>query len=262
MKILRFAAGGDAPVYGILEGDTIRPITGDPFGPLMLTGPPVRLEDVRLLIPVVASKVLCVGANYTTYSLSGGIPTFSMKVPTACVATEEPVPYPRLSERVIMEAELAIVIRSVAKDVAVEDALDHVLGYTVANDFTARDLMQKDGRPCRAKNFDGFCPIGPVVETELDVSDIRIRGRVNGTVEQEGWTRDMIATVPQVVSMFSEVMTLLPGDVILTATPSPPPYVNIGDVVEAEVEGIGVLRNPVVAPTLGRALGGEPSRTG
>ncbi len=248
MKIVRFVLG-DEGRYGILEGDTIHPLEGDPFGDLTRASGSVTLEDVRLLMPITPSKVLCVGANYTTYSLSGGIPTHSMKVPTACIATEEPVTYPRLSEKVIMEAELAIVMRTAAKDVAPNEAQRHVLGYTVANDFTARDIMQQDGRPCRAKNFDGFCPIGPVVETDLDVSDLKIWGRVNGKLEQEGSTNDMIAGVAECVSMFSQVMTLLPGDVILTATPSPPPYVKVGDVVEAEVEGIGVLRNRVVAPT-------------
>jgi 2-keto-4-pentenoate hydratase/2-oxohepta-3-ene-1,7-dioic acid hydratase in catechol pathway len=247
VKIVRFASE-DGPRYGRLDGDEIQPIRDDPFRAIEPDGDPVPVDGARLLIPVAASKVLCVGANYTTYSLSGGIPTFSMKVPTACVAAGDPVPYPRQSEGVIMEAELAIVIGSVAKDVSADDAGSHVFGFTVANDFTARDLMKLDGRPCRAKNFDGFCPIGPAVETELDASDVRIVGRLNGEVVQEGRTTDMIANVGQVVSMFSEVMTLLPGDVILTATPSPPPYVHVGDVVEAEVEGIGVLRNPVVAP--------------
>lgn len=245
MKIVRFA-WGDNCLSGILENETIYALHGNPLGIFSRGSESVRLGDVRLLMPVVPTKVVAVGANYTTYSLSGGIPTTSMKVPTACIGPEEPVPYPPLSEKVIMEAELAIVIKTPAKDVSSEEALDHVLGYTVANDFTARDIFQEDGRPCRAKNFDGFCPLGPVIETELDPSDLKIWGRINGELKQEGSTKDMITSVAEVVAMFSEVMTLLPGDVIITATPSPPPFVKVGDVTEAEIEGIGVLRNHVI----------------
>ena len=246
MKLVRFA-WGDERLYGILENDRIYSLRGQIFSEFWKGQESVHLHDVRLLMPVVPSKVVAVGRNYTTYDLGSGVPSTSMKVPTACIGPDEPVPYPSLSEQVIMEAELAIVLKAAAKNVPPERALDHVLGYTVANDFTARDLMRADGRPCRAKNFDGFCPLGPVIETELDPADVRIWGRVNGEVKQEGSTKDMIASVREVVAMFSEIMSLLPGDVILTATPSAPPYVKPGDVTEAEVEGVGALRNPVVS---------------
>jgi 2-keto-4-pentenoate hydratase/2-oxohepta-3-ene-1,7-dioic acid hydratase in catechol pathway len=246
MKLVRFA-WGDEHLYGILEDDRIYALRGQIFDGFSKGDESIPVRDVRLLMPVVPSKVVAVGRNYTTYDLGNGVPTTSMKVPTACIGPDEPVPYPPLSQQVIMEAELAIVLKSAAKNVPAELALDHVLGYTVANDFTARDIMRADGRPCRAKNFDGFCPLGPVIETDLDPGDARIWGRVNGEVKQHGSTKDMIASVPEVVAMFSEIMLLVPGDVILTATPSPPPYVKPGDVTEAEVEGVGALRNPVVS---------------
>lgn len=256
MKIVRYLNGA-VRRYGVVDGDRVHPLIGSPFGDLRWEDASVPLGQVELLVPVEPTKVLCVGANYRTYSLSGGVPTFSMKVPTTWTATGQPVMYPRSSEKVIMEAELAIVIGSAAKDVDASQALAHVLGLTVANDFTARDLMREDGRPCRAKNFDGFCPIGPCIETNIDHSDLRIWGRVNGEIVQQGTTRDMIATVPEVVSMFSEVMTLCPGDVILTATPSPPPYVHPGDVVEAEIQDVGVLRNTIISSEHGRLQPGE-----
>ena len=247
MKIVR-VLWGDQGLNGILEGDRVFALRGDPFGDFSKGRESVSVTDVRFLLPTVPTKVVAVGRNYTTYSTSGGIPSTSLKVPTTWAGHDDPVPYPRLSQKVIMEAELAVVMRRTAKDVAASEALDYVLGYTAANDFTARDIMQEDGRPCRGKNFDAFCPIGPAIETELDPFCLRIVGRVNGEQKQEGSTKDMIATVPDVISMYSQVMTLFPGDVILTASPSPPPYVQIGDVTEVEIEGIGVLRNRVVAP--------------
>jgi 2-keto-4-pentenoate hydratase/2-oxohepta-3-ene-1,7-dioic acid hydratase in catechol pathway len=247
MKIVR-VPWGDHIVYGILDGDRVFALRGDPFGSFSRGRESMAASDARFLIPTVPTKVVCVGRNYTTYSTSGGIPSISVKVPSTWVGHDDPVPYPRLSRKVIMEAELAIVMKRMAKDVPASDALQYVLGYTAANDFTARDIMQEDGRPDRAKNFDGFCPIGPVVETELDPSALMILGRVNGKVEQTGSTKDLIATVPEVISMYSQIMTLFPGDVILTASPTPPPYVSVGDVIEVEVEGIGVLRNRIVEP--------------
>lgn len=248
MKIVRFAWAGET-LQGILDGDTIHALEGDVYGTFWAGTESVPAASARLVCPVAPTKVLCVGANYHTYSLSGGVPTYSLKVPTAWLGPDEPVTYPKLSTEVIMEAELAVVIGRTAKDVSRQEATDHVLGYTVANDLTARDIMKQDGRPSRAKNFDGFCPLGPVIETELDPSDLRIVGRVNGEIRQEGSTKDMIADVAEVVERFSAVMTLNPGDVLLTATPSPPPYVEVGDVLEAEVEGIGILRNHIVDAT-------------
>lgn len=248
MKIIRFAWGGQA-LFGILDGNLIHALHGDVFGEFSKGEYHVSVEGVRILPPVSPSKVLTMGANYRTYSITGGIPTHAIKVPTTVVGHEDPVAYPVDVTELIMEAELAIVIGRRARNVPPEKTAEYILGYTVANDFTARDIARKDGRMTRAKNFDGFCPLGPVIETELDPGNLAIRGRVNGEVKQNGSTREMITQVPEVVSLYSCVMTLHPGDVILTSTPTPPPYVQVGNVVEAEVEGIGILRNRIVAPS-------------
>ncbi len=248
MKIIRFAWGGQA-LFGILDGNLIYALHGDVFGEFSRGEFRISVEGARILPPVSSSKVLTMGANYRTYSITGGIPTHNIKVPTTVVGHEDPVAYPADVTELIMEAELAIVIGRRARNVPPEKTAEYILGYTVANDFTARDIARKDGRHTRAKNYDGFCPLGPVIETELDPGNLAIRARVNGEVKQNGSTREMITQVPEVVSLYSRVMTLHPGDVILTSTPTEPPYVQVGDVVEAEIEGIGILRNRIVAPS-------------
>lgn len=248
MKVVRFAWGGRA-LFGILDRNLIYALHGDIFGEFSRGEHHISVEGARILPPVSPSKVLTVGANYRTYSITGGIPTHCIKVPTTVVGHEDSVAYPAGVTELIMEAELAIVIGRRARNVPPEKAAEYILGYTVANDFTARDIARKDGRQTRAKNYDGFCPLGPVIETELDPENLAIRGRINGEVKQDGTTREMITPVPEIVSFYSRVMTLEPGDVILTSTPTPPPYVRVGDVVEVEVEGIGILRNRIVAPS-------------
>jgi 2-keto-4-pentenoate hydratase/2-oxohepta-3-ene-1,7-dioic acid hydratase in catechol pathway len=248
MKIVRFAWGGQA-LFGILEKNLIYSVEGDVFGKFLKGSHHISVEGVRILPPVCPSKVVTMGANYHTYSITGGKPTNSLKVPSTIVGPEDSVVYPVGVTELIMEAELAIVIGRMAKNITSAQAADYILGYTVANDFTARDVARKDGRHTRAKNYDGFCPVGPVIETELDPSNLAIRGKINGQVKQDGSTGHMITHVPEVVSQYSHVMTLMPGDIILTSTPTEPPYVHVGDVVEAEIEGIGTLRNYIVAPS-------------
>ena len=196
------------------------------------------------------SKIVAVGRNYVAHAreLGHDVPTeplLFLKPPSAVVGDGDEVVYPAASSNVHHEAELAVVIGELCRNVAPEDALAHVAGYTCANDVTARDLQDRDGQWTRAKGFDTFCPLGPDVVSGIDPANLRITCRVNGEVRQSGSTSDMLFDVPHLVSYISGVMTLVPGDVILTGTPPGVGPVQRGDVMEVEVAGIGVLRNPV-----------------
>jgi 2-keto-4-pentenoate hydratase/2-oxohepta-3-ene-1,7-dioic acid hydratase in catechol pathway len=197
------------------------------------------------------SKIVAVGRNYLAHAQELGhpVPTeplIFLKPPSAIVGDEDDVVYPRASQRVDHEAELAVVIGRRCKDVMQGDAFDYVRGYTCANDVTARDLQESDDQWTRAKGFDTFCPLGPAIVESLDPSALRVVARVNGEVRQDGRTSDMLFPVPALVAYISSVMTLEPDDVILTGTPPGVGPVRRGDVMEVEVEGIGVLRNRVV----------------
>jgi 2-keto-4-pentenoate hydratase/2-oxohepta-3-ene-1,7-dioic acid hydratase in catechol pathway len=197
------------------------------------------------------SKIVAVGRNYLAHAQELGHPVpveplIFLKPPSAIVGNEDDVVYPKASLRVDHEAELAVVIGRRCKDVMEGDAFDYVRGYTCANDVTARDLQETDAQWTRAKGFDTFCPLGPWVVEELDPSSLRVSARVNGEVRQEGHTSDMLFPVPALVAYISSVMTLEPDDVILTGTPPGVGPVRRGDIMEVEVEGIGVLRNRVV----------------
>lgn len=258
MRIARFTTGDD-PRYALVEGEPGREqlvvITGDPiYTPVQRTGEQVPLDrdDVRLLAPVIPrSKVVGVGRNYADHAAEMGneLPTSPMlflKPNTSVVGPDDPIVLPAWTDDVHHEAELAVVIGKVTKDVSPEHALSRVFGYTGANDVTARDAQRSDSQWTRAKGFDGSCPLGPWVVPGLDVDDLAVRARVNGRTRQDGSTRDLVFDVATLVSYASEVFTLLPGDVILTGTPAGVGPVVHGDVVEVEVEDIGVLRNPVI----------------
>ncbi|MGC5168974.1 fumarylacetoacetate hydrolase family protein [Luteimicrobium sp. DT211] len=257
MRIARFTTGDD-PRYAIVqqEGDRtyLAVLTGDPlYMPTTPTGERLELGDgVRLLAPVIPrSKIVAVGKNYADHAaeMGGEVPSSPLlffKPNTAVAGPDDPIVLPDFSQEVSYEAELALVVGRVTKDVTPERALDHILGYTVANDVTARDAQRTDGQWARAKGFDSSCPLGPWIETELDVEDVGVRSRVNGELRQDGRTRDLVFDVPFLVSYISEAFTLLPGDVILTGTPAGVGLIDHGDRVECEVEGIGVLSNPVV----------------
>ncbi|MDT0165600.1 fumarylacetoacetate hydrolase family protein [Actinotalea sp. AC32] len=258
MRIARFTTGDD-PRYALVEGapgeEQLVVITGDPiYTPVQPTGEQVPLDrdDVRLLAPVIPrSKVVGVGRNYADHAAEMGnaVPTSPMlflKPNTSVIGPDDPIVLPTWTEEVHHEAELAVVIGKVTKDVSPENALSRVFGYTVANDVTARDIQRSDSQWTRAKGFDGSCPLGPWVVPGLDVDDLAVRARVNGQTRQDGRTRDLVFDVATLVSYVSEVFTLLPGDVILTGTPAGVGPVVHGDVVEVEVEDIGVLRNPVI----------------
>ncbi|MFD4991694.1 fumarylacetoacetate hydrolase family protein [Cellulosimicrobium cellulans] len=257
MRIARFTTGDD-PRYALVqqEGDRtyLAVLTGDPlYMPVTPTGERIELGDgVRLLAPVIPrSKIVAVGRNYADHAKEMGndVPTsplLFLKPNTSVVGPDDPIVLPDFSQEVSYEAELAIVIGRLAKDVSPEAAPAYVLGYTVANDVTARDAQRIDGQWARAKGFDSSCPLGPWIDTDLNPEDVGVRSRVNGEVKQDGRTSDMIFDIPFLVSYISEAMTLLPGDVILTGTPAGVGLVDVGDRVECEVEGIGVLSNPVV----------------
>jgi 2-keto-4-pentenoate hydratase/2-oxohepta-3-ene-1,7-dioic acid hydratase in catechol pathway len=220
---------------------------------VQLTDAEVAMSDVRLLAPVIPrSKVIGIGKNYAAHAaeMGGDVPSeplMFLKPNTSVAGPSDPVFYPRQSSEVHYEGELAVVIGRICRDVPPDRVGDVVYGYTVGNDVTARDLQRGDVQFTRAKGFDSFCPLGPWIETELDTSDLRVTTHLNGDLMQDGSTKDMVFDVPALVAYVSSVMTLLPGDVILTGTPEGVGPMNVGDEVEVTVSGIGSLTNKVVA---------------
>jgi 2-keto-4-pentenoate hydratase/2-oxohepta-3-ene-1,7-dioic acid hydratase in catechol pathway len=251
MKIARVARGG-AISFAVLEGDEVAELDGPPIGGLRFTGNRAPVADVRLLAPVLPSKVIAVGLNYPSVAELVGMqvpsePLLSLKPSTAVIGPNDPIRKPRDVEILDHEAELAVVVNGLVRNADLETASSAILGYTCANDVTSRDLREREGQWTRAKGYDSFCPLGPWIETEVDPSALLLRARVNGEVRQEANTKEMVFSPAQLVSFASHVMTLLPGDVITTGTPPGVGSIEAGDVVEVEIEGIGVLRNPVQA---------------
>jgi 2-keto-4-pentenoate hydratase/2-oxohepta-3-ene-1,7-dioic acid hydratase in catechol pathway len=210
----------------------------------------IPLESVRLLPPVVPQKIICVGRNYADHAREQNadipeIPLLFLKPPSAIIADQDSILLPPQSRQVDHEAELAVVIGQSCRWVSSEKAMQMVFGYTIANDVTARDLQNKDGQWTRSKGFDTFCPLGPWIETDFDPADALITCRVNDELRQMASTREMIFTIPQLIAFISSIMTLEPGDLILTGTPAGIGSINPGDVVEIHIEGIGALRNLV-----------------
>jgi 2-keto-4-pentenoate hydratase/2-oxohepta-3-ene-1,7-dioic acid hydratase in catechol pathway len=252
VKIVRVRLGDDEILYGAVEPEGIRLHHGSPFVAWEPTETVVPFGEARLLAPVFPTKVVGVGRNYSQHAAERGVevpvePVVFLKPATAVVGPEAPVVLPPEAKEVHHEAELAAVVGRVARRVAVEEAGAYLLGYTAANDVSARDLQQSDGQWTRAKGFDTFCPLGPAIETEVDPGDLSITCRVNGEVRQQASTADMVFGVAELLAFASRVMTLLPGDVILTGTPAGTSAIHPGDRMEVEIERIGVLRNPVVA---------------
>jgi 2-keto-4-pentenoate hydratase/2-oxohepta-3-ene-1,7-dioic acid hydratase in catechol pathway len=257
MRIARFTTG-EEPRFGVLgTGDdegVVAVLVGDPlYQGVEPTGERVALDDVRLLAPVIPrSKVVCVGRNYADHAAELGNelpeePLLFLKPNTSVVGPGDPIGYPRQSQDVQFEGELAVVIRRICKDVPAERARDVVFGFTVGNDVTARDLQRKDVQFTRAKGFDSFCPLGPWVETDLDAGDLEVTTTLNGDVRQRGRTSQMIFDVPTLIAHITSVMTLLPGDVVLTGTPAGVGPMRPGDDVAVTVQGIGTLTNKVVS---------------
>jgi 2-keto-4-pentenoate hydratase/2-oxohepta-3-ene-1,7-dioic acid hydratase in catechol pathway len=256
VRIARFTAGED-PAFAVVEGrageEVLHVVAGDPlYLPLRRTGQSVALADVRLLAPVIPrSKVVGIGRNYADHAAEMGndLPTkplVFLKPNTSVVGPDDPIVLPPISDEVHYEGELAVVIGRICKDVPRERVPEVVLGYTCANDVTARDLQRSDGQWARAKGFDSACPLGPWIATDVDAGDLRLTTRVDGRTVQDGRTSDMVFDVPDLVAHVSQAFTLLPGDVILTGTPAGVGPLAAGQRVEVEIEGIGVLANPVV----------------
>ncbi|MGN5240779.1 MULTISPECIES: fumarylacetoacetate hydrolase family protein [unclassified Rhodococcus (in: high G+C Gram-positive bacteria)] len=236
------------------EGDSAiaKEIAEHPFGTPTFTGRSWPLADVRLLAPILASKVIAVGRNYAAHAEEMGNdvpeePVIFLKPNTSIIGPGAPIVIPRNTSLVHHEAELAVVIGRPCKDVTAAKAREAILGYTVANDVSARDHQAKDGQWTRAKGHDTFCPLGPWIETDLDSSDLEISAEVNGRPRQRSRTSMMVHDIPALVAWVSAVMTLLPGDVILTGTPEGVGPIEAGDTVSVTVEKIGTLTNPVVA---------------
>jgi 2-keto-4-pentenoate hydratase/2-oxohepta-3-ene-1,7-dioic acid hydratase in catechol pathway len=249
VRLVRFRHGSRIAT-GAEEGGYVRPLGGTFFDNPVPTGEEVPLSAVRLLAPVLPSKVVAVGKNYAQHAeeMGGDVPdepVIFLKPSTSVIGPGDPIPYPSVSSRVDHEAELAVVVGRLARQVRAEDASRYILGFTCANDVTARDLQTKDGQWTRAKGFDGFCPLGPWIETELDPTDLAVECRVNGEARQVARTSQLAFGPNVLVEFVSHVMTLLPGDVILTGTPAGVGPLSFGDKVEVEIEGIGVLLNEV-----------------
>lgn len=252
MRITRFTYNNDQPAWGWISADKIGIIEGDPYGAFRRSKPTIDLAQVKLLPPVIPGKLIGIGRNYTEHARERGVevppvPMFFLKAPTAIIASGENVILPPQSQRVEHEVELAVVIGKRGRWIDPAHASDHILGYTVANDITARDLQQIDGQWGRAKGFDTFCPLGPWIDTDFDPSEAMITCRVNGELRQMSSTHEMIYPVKQLVAFLSSVMTLLPGDVILTGTPSGIGPLLAGDILETSIEGLGTLKNLIVA---------------
>jgi 2-keto-4-pentenoate hydratase/2-oxohepta-3-ene-1,7-dioic acid hydratase in catechol pathway len=248
MKICRFSKDGNVRI-GIVEGEEIWVCDTE----LRKTQELWYLEEVKILAPAQPSKIVCVGRNYAEHAAELGNevpkePLLFLKAPSSLIASGEPIVIPSQSEQVEHEGELAVIIGRGCKSLADNDnPLKYVLGYTCLNDVTARDIQRNDVQFTRGKSFDTFCPIGPYIETELGVTDIRVTTRVNGTIKQDGHTSQMVFPVDFLIRYISNMMTLLPGDVIATGTPSGVSKLSSGDVCEVEIEGIGTLTNPVKA---------------
>lgn len=251
MKIVRVDSTVDDITYGAVEEDGIRLHRGSPFIAWEPTETMVGWNEARLLAPVIPTKIIAVGRNYADHAAELGNevpaePLIFLKPPTTIIGPFGTIRLPHQSSEVHHEAEMAIVMGKVTRNVAVEEAGAHILGYTAANDVTARDLQRSDRQWTRAKGFDTFCPLGPVIDTELDPREgLSLICRVNGEIRQSGSTADMVFGVGELVAYVSSVMTLLPGDVILTGTPDGVGPIEAGDTVEVELEGIGHLVNPV-----------------
>ncbi len=253
MRLVRFRFGDRIATGAIDEGSPdIRILQGTFFEDPIPTGEQVPLDDVRLLAPVLPSKLVCVGKNYAAHAAEFGMevpeePLLFLKPSTAVIGPGDPIQLLPISTRVDYEGELAVVIGRLARGVRAEDAYRYILGYTCANDVTLRDLQHTNDQWARAKGFDGSCPLGPWIETVLDPNDIRIETRLNGEIRQAAQTSDMVFGVAELIEYITEFMTLLPGDVLLTGTPEGVGRLTKGDVVEVEVDGIGALLNPVVS---------------
>lgn len=255
MRFCRFMhADFPKPKYGFIEETVVYPLTEDEvFGRLDPPAKPAAfpLDDVRLVAPVKPSKIVCVGRNYVEHAAELGNkmpdePLLFLKAPSSIIGVGGTIELPQQSQHVDHEGELGVVIGRQARKIREdEDPLSYVLGYTCVNDVTARDLQRKDVQFTRAKSFDTFCPVGPFIVTDLNLQDLEVTTRVNGETRQHGRTSALAFPIPFLIRYISGIMTLHPGDLLATGTPAGVSKLKDGDIVEVEVDGIGVLRNPV-----------------
>lgn len=249
MKIVRFKHT-DQINYGILEKNKIKIVEGNVFGSFKITDKFIDFSEAKLFPPCEPSKIVCVGLNYRNHAqeMKDRIPeepVLFIKPSTAVIGPNDKIIYPQMSKRVDYEAELGVVIKDKIKDLEENQVKEHILGYTCFNDVTARDLQSKDGQWTRAKSFDTFAPIGPVIATDIDPNNLDIQLFLNGELKQNSNTSQLIFSVEKLVSFISKIMTLLPGDVIATGTPSGVGPMEVEDTVEVKIEKIGVLKNKI-----------------
>ncbi|HVN16751.1 MAG TPA: fumarylacetoacetate hydrolase family protein [Anaerolineales bacterium] len=252
MRIVRYQEKSEAPKYGWLLDDKVGEINGDLFGKYRRQDAKTPRADVKLVAPCEPSKVVCVGRNYVDHAKELGnqvpkIPLIFLKPPSSIISGGETILLPPQSAQVEHEAELVAVIGKRGRHIPAEQAKKYVLGYTVGNDVTARDLQKSDDQWTRAKGFDTFCVFGPWIDTDFDPSDAVMTCRVNGQMRQMASTRDMVFTVGTLIAFISSVMTLEPGDIVFTGTPAGVGALRNGDMVEVEIDGLGSLSNPVRA---------------
>ncbi|MBU0477541.1 fumarylacetoacetate hydrolase family protein [bacterium] len=247
-KYARFSIDGGPSKYGLVENDVIIETDGDIFSSFKVTEKKYSIKNVKILAPCLPSKVVAVGLNYIDHAKELGMkvpdePVLFMKPSTSVIGPDDNIIYPKMSRRVDYEAELAVVIKDKTKNIQPEEANAHIFGYTCLNDVTARDLQKKDGQWTRAKSFDTFCPIGPYIVTDINPDNLKIALFLNGQLKQSSTTSNLIFNVQKLVSFISKVMTLFPGDIIATGTPSGIGPLKRGDKVEVVIEKVGRLRN-------------------
>ena len=250
MRIVRYLYKNEEPVYGWVFENKVGDIEGNIFGEYRRLEAEIPLESVKLLAPSQPSKIVCIGRNYTEHAKELGndvpqVPLIFMKPPSSIINPGDTIILPPQSKQVEHEAELVAVIGKRGRNIPPDQAKDYILGYTIGNDITARDLQKTDGQWTRAKGFDTFCSFGPWIDTELDITDALISCKVSGQPRQMASTRDMVFNVGKLVAFISSVMTLEPGDLIFTGTPAGVGPLHDGDVVEVDIDGLGVLSNPV-----------------
>jgi 2-keto-4-pentenoate hydratase/2-oxohepta-3-ene-1,7-dioic acid hydratase in catechol pathway len=252
MRFIRYQTKNQPARFGWILEDRVGPVEGSPFGEFRRLEADLPIQSVTLLTPVAPSKIVCVGKNYLAHaqemdSKVPEVPLIFLKPPTSLIGPGQAIILPPQSQQVEHEGELVIVIGKRGRWISSEEAYSYVMGYTIGNDVTARDLQRRDGQWTRAKGFDTFCAIGPWIETEFDPGDVILTTHVNDEMRQMASTRDMVFGIPQLIAFISSVMTLEPGDIIMTGTPAGVGPLVAGDVVEVSIEGLGKLRNPVAA---------------
>jgi 2-keto-4-pentenoate hydratase/2-oxohepta-3-ene-1,7-dioic acid hydratase in catechol pathway len=251
MKFVRFLSEG-TPVYGLVEGEIVKKIEGSPFDEYRVTKIEYGLSSLKVLPPCEPSKIVGIALNYRDHAeeIGKGLPEepeFFIKPSTAVIGHEDKIIYPKLTQKLGFEAELAVVIKKKAKDLSEEEALDYVLGYTCFNDVSARDIQNREKHRTRAKSFDTFAPTGPFLVTDIDPSNLAIKSYLNGSIRQSSTTEQLIFSVKKLVSFVSQSLTLLPGDLIATGTPEKTGLMVPGDTIEVEIEKVGRLKNPIVS---------------